>query len=176
MTLKTVTLAAVVLGCAAVTARAASASAEMHGLGANTAIKGMVSLEDTAAGLHIKAQLANVSPGSHGFHIHEFGFCDQDGKAAGGHYNPMGAPHGMIMKDGMQKAHPGDMGNITADKTGGASLELTIPGISIADGNYTVGGRAIVLHEKADDFGQPVGNAGGRIACGTIKLTSATSK
>jgi Cu-Zn family superoxide dismutase len=34
-----------------------------------------------------------------------------------------------------------------------------------------VAGRAFVLHEKADDFGQPVGNAGSRIGCGPIVLT-----
>jgi Cu-Zn family superoxide dismutase len=30
-------------------------------------------------------------------------------------------------------------------------------------------GRAIIVHEKADDGGQPVGNAGGRIGCGVIQ-------
>jgi Cu-Zn family superoxide dismutase len=34
-----------------------------------------------------------------------------------------------------------------------------------------VGGRAIILHEKMDDFSQPTGNAGGRIGCGTIIVT-----
>jgi len=29
----------------------------------------------------------------------------------------------------------------------------------------------VILHEKVDDFSQPVGNAGGRIACGSIVLT-----
>ena len=31
-------------------------------------------------------------------------------------------------------------------------------------------GRAVIIHEKADDFSQPAGNAGGRIACGLIGL------
>ena len=38
------------------------------------------------------------------------------GKAAGSHYNPMGAPHGQVLKDGMQHAHAGDLGNITAGR------------------------------------------------------------
>ena len=29
-------------------------------------------------------------------------------------------------------------------------------------------GRAIIVHEKQDDGGQPTGNAGGRIGCGLI--------
>jgi Cu-Zn family superoxide dismutase len=27
------------------------------------------------------------------------------------------------------------------------------------------------VHEKADDFGQPTGNAGGRVGCGVIAVT-----
>jgi Cu-Zn family superoxide dismutase len=30
-------------------------------------------------------------------------------------------------------------------------------------------GRAIIVHAKKDDGGQPTGNAGGRIGCGVIK-------
>jgi Cu-Zn family superoxide dismutase len=29
----------------------------------------------------------------------------------------------------------------------------------------------VILHEKEDDFGQPTGNAGGRIGCGVIHST-----
>ncbi|MBI3323135.1 MAG: superoxide dismutase family protein, partial [Candidatus Omnitrophica bacterium] len=32
------------------------------------------------------------------------------------------------------------------------------------------GGRSLILHEKVDDFGQPLGNAGGRIGCGVIRI------
>ena len=31
-------------------------------------------------------------------------------------------------------------------------------------------GHGVVVHEKADDFGQPVGNAGGRLAVGVIGI------
>ncbi|XWX15616.1 superoxide dismutase family protein [Nannocystis pusilla] len=43
---------------------------------------------------------------------------------------------------------------------------------SIAGGDYSVLGRAIIVHEKPDDFGQPTGNAGARLACGIILSTT----
>ena len=112
-----------------------------------------------------------MPPGLHGFHIHEFGGCGDSGKAAGGHYNPEGAMHGMLAKDGPHKAHAGDMGNITVDANGGATLETVLPNVHLTGGASSVAGRAVILHEKADDFSQPTGNAGGRIACGPIVIT-----
>ena len=35
-------------------------------------------------------------------------------------------------------------------------------------GPHSILGHGVVVHEKADDFGQPVGNAGGRLAVGVI--------
>ena len=128
-------------------------------------------MEDTPQGLHIRAQIIGVPPGAHGFHIHEFGDCAELGKAAGGHYNPLNTPHGNVLKDGEHKAHIGDMGNITASANGEATLDATLHELTLTGGKYAVGGRAVILHEKADDFSQPAGNAGGRIGCGTIVIT-----
>jgi Cu-Zn family superoxide dismutase len=35
-------------------------------------------------------------------------------------------------------------------------------------GAHSIIGRGLVVHEKADDFGQPTGNAGGRLAVGVV--------
>ncbi len=35
-------------------------------------------------------------------------------------------------------------------------------------GPQSIIGRGLVIHEKADDYSQPVGNAGGRVAVGVI--------
>jgi Cu-Zn family superoxide dismutase len=150
---------------------AAKGTAEIMGTAQASPIKGTVHLEDTPDGLHVSAQLIGVPPGPHGFHIHEFGDCSEMGKAAGGHYNPLHSPHGNVLQDGVHKAHVGDMGNITASANGEATLDVTLHDITLADGKYTVGGRAIILHEKVDDFSQPTGNAGGRIGCGPILVT-----
>lgn len=145
--------------------------ARIQGTTAGTPLAGTIVLQDTTQGLKLSGQLANIPPGTHGFHIHEFGSCDDLGKAAGGHYNPRQVPHGLVTKDGLKRAHAGDLGNIVADAQGNATLETVIPGVSLSQGKYTVGGRAVIIHEKADDFGQPVGNAGGRIGCGPIVIT-----
>lgn len=155
---------------AAAAARAETGVARIAGTSPNSTISGMVSFEDTKAGLKVSAKLAGLPPGPHGFHIHEFGNCDDAGRAAGGHYNPTNAKHGFEPKDGIKRAHAGDMGNIVAAADGTASLDLVLPKVQLS-GKYGVGGRAVIIHERADDFSQPVGNAGSRIACGTIVIT-----
>jgi Cu-Zn family superoxide dismutase len=171
---KAISLALLVVGMAART-WAASGVAEIQGTATNSPIKGTVRFEDTPNGLKVSAQIIGVPPGAHGFHIHEFGECAEMGKAAGGHYNPMNTPHGNVLKDGTHKAHVGDMGNITASANGEATLQAVLHDVALAGGPNTIGGRAVILHEKADDFSQPTGNAGGRIGCGSILLVGGSS-
>ena len=155
-----------------VAARAETGSAKVKATAENSPIGGTVAFKDSEDGLSIVVRLTGVPAGDHGFHIHEFGSCEEAGKAAGGHYNPLKAPHGYAIKNGIKKAHAGDFGNITADAEGKAMLEAVLPKVALARGKYTVGGRAVILHEKADDFTQPLGNAGGRIGCGIIAISA----
>lgn len=150
---------------------AETGAANVKGTAADSKLAGIVTFQDTKAGLKVVAKLTGVPPGEHGFHIHQFGSCDDAGKAAGGHYNPKNVSHGLLMKDGMRHAHAGDFGNITADADGNAVLEMTIKKEALAGGKYTVGGRAVIVHEKKDDYSQPTGNAGARIGCGIIVVT-----
>src|SRR4051812_19372590 len=108
-----VILSVLVLGLSA-RSWAAKGMAEIKGTAENSPIKGTVRFEDTADGLKLTAQLIGVPPGQHAFHIHEFGDCSEMGKAAGSHFNPMGEPHGDVLKNGPMHAHIGDMGNVTA--------------------------------------------------------------
>ncbi len=132
-------------------------------------ITGKVTLEETPAGLQVRAEVQNAPTGLHGFHIHMNGNCSDEGNATGGHFNPDGVSHGDLAKDGFTHAHAGDLGNITIDADGHGTLEKLLPGLTLKEGKYGVAGRSFVLHEKTDDFGQPTGNAGGRIACGVIQ-------
>lgn len=117
--------------------------------------------------VRVTAKLSGLSPGPHGFHIHEKGDCSApDAMSAGGHFNPSGKPHGDPA--GMEH-HNGDMPMVTADAAGNATLEATIDGVAIGAGAADIVGRAVVVHKDADDFKtQPTGNSGARVACGVI--------
>ncbi|MCA9401466.1 MAG: superoxide dismutase family protein [Candidatus Omnitrophica bacterium] len=121
-------------------------------------------------GVYFMIYVKDISPGPHGIHVHEFGSCEEQGKAAGGHLNPEGVKHGFFKEDGPKNAHPGDLGNIDVDDQGMGELHRLLPGLTLDEGIFNVAGKAIILHENEDDFSQPTGNAGGRIACGIIEV------
>ena len=135
-------------------------------------VHGVIKFEQTPAGVHITGQITGLAPNStHGFHIHEFGDASSaDGSAAGGHYNPEGAAHQHAGMDNPMR-HAGDLGNVQADGSGAASIDVTDPDLSIAGMNHPIIGRGLVLHANADDLkSQPAGNAGPRIAVGVIGI------
>lgn len=129
-------------------------------------VKGYVSFEKAGKGVRISANIEGLSPGTHGFHIHEYGDCSSpDAVSAGGHYNPTDMPHAGPTAE---KRHVGDLGNIEADKSGVARLEVTDKMLTM-EGPNSIVGRSIIVHAQPDDFKtQPTGAAGGRLACGVI--------
>ena len=149
-------------------AAAASAVATVKALGA-ARTAGTVRFTQLEHGVRIDAEVAGLTPGAHGFHIHEFGDCSAaDGSSAGGHFNPDQKMHG---GPGMETSHAGDYGNLTADAEGRATLSLVSHRITLDHGPQGVLGRSVVVHEKTDDMtSQPAGNAGPRIGCGVILL------
>lgn len=137
----------------------------------DSSLSGQVRFTETKSGLQIAATVENAPPGYHGIHIHEKGSCAEAGNAAGGHYNPAGVKHGKLLTDGFENAHAGDLGNILILQNGTGTLTQTIPGLSLTEGQYAIADRAVILHANRDDFGQPTGNAGGRIGCGTVSFS-----
>ena len=149
---------------------AAEATALIKATTEGSALSGVVLFVEKGEGLEITVNVAGVSLGKHAFHIHENGSCDDMGKAAGSHYNPDAVEHGLIMKDGFTHAHAGDFGNIEVGEDGTGTLSFFVPGLTLTGEKHNVSGKGFILHEKEDDFGQPTGNAGGRIGCGIIEL------
>jgi superoxide dismutase, Cu-Zn family len=131
-------------------------------------VEGTVTFTKTGDEMKVVADVTGLTPGKHGFHIHEFGDCSSpDGMAAGGHFNPTKAPHA---GHDTTPRHAGDLGNIEADASGKAHLELTDTVMTMSGENSIIG-RGLIVHEKVDDLKtQPTGNAGGRVACGVIGI------
>jgi Cu-Zn family superoxide dismutase len=135
-----------------------------------SSISGTVRFTETPEGVRVVADISGLAPGAHGFHVHEKGDCsDPEAKSAGGHFNPATQPHGA--PDAAQR-HAGDLGNLTADDAGHATLESTDSVMKLS-GPDSVIGRAVIVHAGADDFTtQPTGDAGGRVACGVIEAAT----
>jgi superoxide dismutase, Cu-Zn family len=128
-------------------------------------VEGTVTFTKAEKGIRVQAEVSGLTPGKHGFHIHEFGDSSSpDGMAAGGHLKPHKMEHGAPTAE---KRHVGDLGNLEADSSGHATLDLVDPALSFG-GSTSILGRGVVVHDKPDDFGQPTGNAGGRGAVGVI--------
>ena len=116
--------------------------------------------------VEVTAHVAGLTPGAHGFHIHEKGDCSApDGTSAGGHFNPGGQPHGHPQQG---PHHAGDMPMLETDAYGNARLVAVLPGLTLEGANGIVG-KGVIVHAAPDDFKtQPTGNSGARMACGTI--------
>lgn len=135
-------------------------------------VSGLVTFTEVADGVRVDAHITGLTPGKHGFHVHEFGDCSSaDGSAAGAsaagdHFNPAKHPHGA--PDAGER-HEGDMGNIEADSSGVAKVNYVDHTLSLHDCEKSIIGRSVIVHAKADDLkSQPSGDAGARIACGVI--------
>lgn len=136
---------------------------------ADSQVSGRVTFTETAEGVLVEADVARVSPGLHGLHLHALGDCSaEDFTSTGGHFNPTDAPHGAPTDEAR---HAGDFGNIEIGEDGAGQLRLETNMLTVADGPNTVVGRAVILHEGEDDLvTQPTGAAGSRLACGVVLM------
>lgn len=120
--------------------------------------------------------ITGLAPGSHGFHVHQFGDNTNGCTSAGPHFNPFGKEHGA---PGDEIRHVGDLGNVEAGADGKATVTVQDKQVSLT-GPFSVIGRTMVIHADIDDLGKgghelskTTGNAGARLACGVIGITKA---
>ncbi|MDP3405641.1 MAG: superoxide dismutase family protein [Brevundimonas sp.] len=134
---------------------------------------GRAILRQGPTGLLIRIEATGLTPGWHGVHIHSVGECAAPFTSAGPHVNhgDPAAPHGLLNAEGPDD---GDLPNIYAGADGSINAELFTTRARIAREGpgqwlWDADGSAIVIHANADDHtSQPIGGAGGRIACGVM--------
>jgi len=158
-----------VVGCASMQPAGPTAGAELKPTAGNNT-EGTVTFAQRGDKVVVVARVSGLTPGSHGFHIHEKGDCSApDGTSAGGHFNPLGKPHAHPTT---ADRHAGDMPMLEADASGNATLTATLDVITIGGGAADIVGRGVIVHKDPDDWKtQPTGNSGARVACGVVKRT-----
>ncbi len=134
---------------------------------------GTVTVKDTQYGLLLILDLTDLTPGLHGFHVHQNPDCaagmkdnkPMAGMAAGGHYDPAGTgkhegPYG--------QGHLGDLPALYVGADGKAILPVLAPRLKTAD----LKGRSLMIHAGGDNYSDApaaLGGGGARAACGVIK-------
>ncbi len=129
-------------------------------------VQGTLRLDATGNGVRVHGRITGLTPGLHGFHVHEFGDLTDAaaGESAGDHFGPGGTPHG---RPGDAQRHVGDLGNVEAGAGGVATVDIFDRQLQL-DGPRSILGRALVVHAGEDKFTQPSGDAGPRVAVGVI--------
>lgn len=89
----------------------------------------------------VTGTVTGLKPGNHGFHIHQFGDYSAGCVSAGSHFNPSGREHGGPADS---ERHAGDLGNIVADESGTANIDMTDAQIPL-DGPNSIIGRSVVV-------------------------------
>jgi Cu-Zn family superoxide dismutase len=170
MLIRNCVLVAALVWTTAAFAQSAAQSARADIVNAQGQKIGTATIRQADGGIRIDVQVSQLSPGTHGIHVHTVGKCEGPAfTSAGGHLNPTSKKHG---KDNPEGPHAGDLLNIQVQASGDGKASLLDPNVTLGDGPNSLfheGGTSIVIHEKTDDYKtDPAGNSGARIACGVI--------
>jgi len=134
---------------------------------------GTITIKEGKDGVTVEPKLKDLTPGEHGFHVHEKASCDpadKDGKktagqAAGAHFDPDGTK---THKGPGGGGHKGDLPKLVVSDKGEAKDKLEVKGVTLADFQ----GRALMIHAGGDNYSdapKPLGGGGDRIVCGVAK-------
>ena len=134
---------------------------------------GTVKAKDTDKGLELHVQLEGLTPGEHGFHLHQNPSCEpglKDGVmaaaiGAGGHFDPAATQR---HEGPMGNGHQGDLPVLVADAAGKVNLQVVAPRLKASD----LIGHSFVVHAGPDNYAdtpKPLGGGGGRFLCGVTQ-------
>jgi Cu-Zn family superoxide dismutase len=122
--------------------------------------------------MKVKGELTGLPPGKHAYHVHQFGDCSSaDGESAGTHFHFGGSSE----NPGEGIAHiTGDLGDLDVPADGKVSVDSRVDKAAL-QGGFSIIGRSVIIHERGNDPSKPpMGDAGGRIACGVIGIAKST--
>lgn len=130
---------------------------------------GMMTFTQDSEGVTMVVVVTGLAPGKHGLHLHEKGECSEpDFATAGEHFNPDGQPHACPPE---MSRHAGDFGNIEVGADGTGRMQLRTDRLTLDSGPNSAVGRAVIIHDMADDCTtQPSGGSGVRLGCAIVKL------
>ena len=137
---------------------------------------GFANLIQAPTGVLFHIKVSGLTPGKHGLHLHSHGVCETDTgfKSAKGHVGKVEGAHGLLNPNGPE---PGDIPNIFVGQDGIGEMEAFSTLVSLVSGEHNLldaDGSTFIIHEKPDDhITQPIGGAGGRVACGIIATEQA---
>lgn len=139
--------------------------------------------DDDGGVVAVRAKVNGLTPGFHGFHVHENGECIPPFTSAGFHFQPGEAGGGGT-------PHPSEAGDmpvllVNADGSGEARFQtdrFSVADILDRDGGV-LKGSAIIIHALPDNYSNiptryvaspdattlNTGDAGGRVACGVVE-------
>lgn len=126
---------------------------------------GTIDVTQTKYGLLFTPHLTDLTPGTHGFHIHQGTDCSDMGMAAGGHFDPDKSQQHL---GPYQQGHLGDLPPLIVNKDGSATLPVLAPRLRLDD----VKNHSLMIHVGSDNYAdspEKLGGGGTRLACGVIK-------
>ncbi|WP_119329214.1 superoxide dismutase family protein [Cysteiniphilum halobium] len=139
---------------------------KMYSTSASHAYIGTVTVTAYDNGLLFTPKLHGlVASTAHGFHIHQNPSCANEGKAAGGHWDPNKTKsHQGPYGDG----HLGDLPVLYVDNAGDANSPVFAPRIHNLS---EIKGHSLMIHAGSDNYSdhpEALGGGGARMWCGVI--------
>jgi Cu-Zn family superoxide dismutase len=129
-------------------------------------VAGTVTITETKYGLLFTPNLHGLTPGVHGFHIHQNFSCSNNGMAAGGHFDPNNTPKHLGPYNDL--GHLGDLPVIYVNADGTSVLPIMAPRLKhLSD----ISRHALMIHHAGDNYldtPEKLGGGGARMVCGLV--------